>query len=71
MSAPFKVGDLVRPASSEWAPPNVNGPYGEWVGLVIGVEAVSSELGRIDWECKLSIPGHGIVKLWDFYLEAA
>jgi hypothetical protein len=72
---PFKIGDLVRPSDSEWSPPNVNGPYGEWVGLVVGVEAIHTgnrkSPDRVDWEFTLSVPGYGIVKLWDYYLESA
>ena len=37
----FKIGDLVQPSTSEWAPPLVNGPYGEWIGTVVSIRKVT------------------------------
>ena len=31
----MKVGDLVRLSTSEWAPPFVDGPYGDWIGVIV------------------------------------
>lgn len=41
----FKVGDLVQPSTSEWAPTLVNGPYGEWIGTVVSIAALEGDEG--------------------------
>jgi len=59
MAPRFKVGDLVRPSDSEWAPTLVNGPYGDWIGTVIEVQenkrSGSSYYSDVNY--LLSVPG--------------
>lgn len=55
----FKIGDLVKPSDSEWAPTLVNGPYGEWIGTVVKVEKNQGEGTRrqLSITYLLSVPG--------------
>lgn len=58
MTPRFKVGDLVRPSDSEWAPTLVNGPYGDWIGIVVKVEKNKSATRYIHGvNYLLSVPG--------------
>lgn len=59
----FKPGDLVKLTESEWEPPLVDGPYDDWIGIVVSVKWTWSTKGRSSPAYKILIQGEKSAEL--------